>query len=117
MLVAEPFSGPAAAALHLVEHEQEIPLVTDSPQSLEEALRRGHHAPFAEDRLHEDAAGLVVDDLLGLARTSFLLQKPEQANAYAHRAQNSARAAKDTAREKQAQNWMASALKAPPPAL
>ena len=62
-------------------------------------------------------SGLVVDDLLGLARTSFLLQKPEQANAYAHRAQNSARAAKDTAREKQAQNWMASALKAPPPAL
>ena len=30
----------------------------DPPQALQEALGRGHHAPFAEDRLHEDAAGL-----------------------------------------------------------
>ena len=64
MLVAEPLAGPPAAALHLVEHQQQVAFVGDPPQPLEEAGRRGHDAPFAEDRLHEDAAGVVVDELL-----------------------------------------------------
>jgi hypothetical protein len=62
-------------------------------------------------------SGLVADDLLGLARSSLLMQKPDQAAAYAVRALHTAQAAKDSVREKEAQNWMASALKAPPPAL
>ena len=63
MLVAEPFARPAAARLDLVEGEDEIALVTDPPQPLEEARWGGDNAPLAEDRLDEDAAGVVVDEL------------------------------------------------------
>ena len=64
MLIAKPSAGTAAAALHLIEHEQEVPLVGDPPQSLEKSLRRRHHAPFTKDRLHHDAAGVLVDEPL-----------------------------------------------------
>ena len=63
MLVAEPFARPAAARLDLVEGEDEIALVADPPQPLEEARRGGDNAPLAEDRLDEDPAGVVVDEL------------------------------------------------------
>ena len=64
MLIAKPLARTAAAALHLVEHQQQVAFVADPPQPLEEARRRGHHAPFTQNRLDENAAGAVVDEPL-----------------------------------------------------
>ena len=61
MLVAEPLSRAAASALHLVEYQQQISLVGDPPQPLQKTRWRGHDTTLAQNGLHEDAAGLIVD--------------------------------------------------------
>ncbi len=64
VLVAEPVARPAAAALHLVEDQQQVVPIGDFPQALQKARGRRHHPPLPEDRLDHDAAGLIVDQVL-----------------------------------------------------
>ncbi len=68
VLIGEPLAGAAAAGLHFVEHQQNLVVVGQLAQSLQEAVGRNDHAPFALHRLDQDGRGLVVDQAAGRRR-------------------------------------------------
>ena len=61
-LIGKPLAAAAAAALHLVEHQEQFMLVGQFPQAGQESLRRGADTRFALDGLDQDRRGLVVDE-------------------------------------------------------
>ena len=63
VLIGEPRAGAAHAGLHFVEDQQQLVLVGQLAQPFEVAGRRQVDAAFALDRLDQDGAGLVVDQL------------------------------------------------------
>ena len=71
MLVAPELSGAAAAGLHLVEHEQRAVALGALAQPGEVALRHGHVAAVAEERLDEDRRQLVRGDAGGEQEVEF----------------------------------------------
>ena len=64
VLIGKPLARAAAAALHFIENQQQFVLVGQLPQAFQETIRRNADAAFALDRLDQNRARLVVDELL-----------------------------------------------------
>ena len=63
VLVGKPLAGPPAAALHFVEHQQQIVLIGQFAQALQKSIRRNADAAFALHRLDQDRARLAINEL------------------------------------------------------